>query len=71
MKLAASPVAIFLSERCSRVPESRVLFDDLHRAYKTWASQEHLDGTLSPQEFGRELNSALPGKKLKRTTGGM
>lgn len=71
MKLAASPVAIFLSERCSRVPESRVLFDDLHRAYKTWASQEHLSGTLSPQEFGRELNSALPGKKLKRTTGGM
>jgi putative DNA primase/helicase len=71
MKIAASPVATFLSERCSRVPESRVLFDDLHRAYKTWASQERLDGTLSPQEFGRELNSALPGKKLKRTTGGM
>ncbi|MFN7316709.1 MAG: phage/plasmid primase, P4 family [Phycisphaerae bacterium] len=71
MKIAASPVATFLSERCSRVPDSRVLFDDLHRAYKTWASQERLDGTLSPQEFGRELNSALPGKKLKRTTGGM
>lgn len=67
MHAAASPVAMFVKERCVLAPGARTHCAELLAAFNSWAAHEEMDIRMVPQCFGKALSSACPSVTRKRT----
>ena len=63
----ASPTRPFVREWCAALPELRVTVDKLYAAWEMWCKQNGRQ-VGSQQMFGRDLATAVPGVKRRRTT---
>jgi putative DNA primase/helicase len=61
----ASPVAVFVRDRCRIDPSLEVVVEDLYRAWKQWA-EDNGQRIKTKQNFGRDLRAAVPRVKLSR-----
>jgi putative DNA primase/helicase len=68
MHAAASPVAMFVKERCVLAAGARTPCQTLVTAFNSWAEQEGMDIRMTAQNFGKALQSAFPSVERIRST---
>jgi putative DNA primase/helicase len=71
MEDLASPMKSFLEDRCDLGPESKILCDDLYKAWETWCAGVNRDpGDVL--RFGRDLAAAASGvERVQKRFGGV
>jgi putative DNA primase/helicase len=62
----ASPIALFVRERCQVGPEHENAIDALYQAWRGWCDRKGYDRPGSIQTFGRDLRAVLPHIKIAR-----
>jgi putative DNA primase/helicase len=66
MEHLSSPVSAFVQQCCDVAPELRCPINEMYDAYLLWSAWEGFDLKPTKQTFGRNLQAAVPGLKIKR-----
>jgi putative DNA primase/helicase len=66
----ASPIAMFVRERCVLGPEHEIAVERLFRAWRSWCEDKGYDRPGSVQTFGRDLRAVIPSLTVPRPRAG-
>ena len=62
----ASPISVFLEDRCVLDPRDCVPVAALYEAWRSWCQEHGRDAIGDEQSFGRDLHAAIPGLTKSR-----
>src|SRR6476469_2052956 len=62
----ASPISVFLTDRCVLDARDSVPVAALYEAWRSWCQQHGRDAIGDEQSFGRDLHAAIPGLTKSR-----
>ncbi len=70
MEDLASPVSVFVRDRCELAPDYRVPCKSLYEAWVTWSRESGRTYTTTAQLFARDLAAAVPTVRTRQGTDG-